>query len=293
MRTSRWSVGCCRGACGPISATSTPSADALGDETGDPRRSLHLLDWWRRELDRCYEGRPRHPVFVVLAQTIARHDIPRKPFDDLIDAFVQDQKITRYDTFEQVVDYCTRSADPVGRLVLYVCGYRDAERQKLSDATCTALQLANFWQDVRRDVVERDRVYIPEDVARKHGLDIALMVKAVKIDHAAGPHCRACDSSQRVPSAGINAILPAYRNTIRDLVERTWPRFATGRALLPRVDRRVRADVKLFTEGGECILRLIERLNYNTLQTRPTLGRGARTALMMRALWNRVAGGAA
>ena len=113
-------------------------ADDLGDETGDPQRSLELLAWWRREVDLCYAGNPRHPVFVALNQTIHRHDIPRKPFDDLIDAFVQDQTVTRYRTWEQVLDYCTRSADPVGRLVLYLAGVRDEERQKLSDATCTA-----------------------------------------------------------------------------------------------------------------------------------------------------------
>jgi len=137
-------------------------ADDLGDETGDPRRSLELLDWWRQELDACYRGEPRHPVFVALKPTIEKHDIPATPFEKLIDAFVQDQGLTRSHTWEQVVDYCTRSADPVGRLVLYMCGYRDEQRQRLSDCTCTALQLANFWQDVRRDILERDRIYVPD-----------------------------------------------------------------------------------------------------------------------------------
>lgn len=266
-------------------------ADDLGDETGDRQRSLELLNWWRREVDHCYAGQPRHPVFVALSQTIERHDIPRKPFDDLIDAFVQDQTVTRYDTFDQVVDYCTRSADPVGRLVLYLCGHRDEPRQQLSDATCTALQLANFWQDVRRDMVERDRVYIPEDVARRHGLDIELMVKAVRIDHEAGPHCRACGPSHRTPSAGIHAMLPAYRATLCELVNRTRPMFARGRGLWPLIDRNVRSDIKLFTLGGESILRMIERLNYNTLQTRPSLGKGAKIVLMMRAAAGKLAGG--
>ena len=110
-------------------------ADDLGDETGSRERSVELLEWWRRELDACYDGQPRHPVFIALSPTIERHDIPRKPFDDLIDAFLQDQRVVRYDTWEQVCDYCTRSADPVGRLVLYLAGYRDDERQRLSDAT--------------------------------------------------------------------------------------------------------------------------------------------------------------
>lgn len=268
-------------------------ADDLGDQTGDRQRSLDLLAWWRREIDACYDGRPRHPVFVALNRTIRRHDIPRKPFDDLVDAFVQDQTLTRYDTFEQVLDYCTRSANPVGRLVLYVCGYRDQRRQQLSDATCTALQLANFWQDVRRDILERDRVYVPAEVAARHRLDIGLMVKAVQIDHDAGPNCTACGTGQSIPSAGINAIGPAYRATIRDLVDRTWPLFERGRGLLPLVLRDVRLDIRLFTLGGESILRMIERLNYNTLVARPSLSRGAKIALLMRAVVGKVVGGAA
>ena len=260
-------------------------ADDLGDETGDRRRSLDLLAWWRQEVDRCYEGSPRHPVFIALKPTIDKHDIPRKPFDDLIDAFVQDQTVTRYDTYDQVLDYCTRSADPVGRLVLYLCGYRDEQRQQLSDATCTALQLANFWQDVRRDVIERDRVYIPADVARAHDLDIELMVKAIRADAAAcearGEGC--CDASH-LTSAGIRALLPAYRATLHDLVDRTEVLFVKGRALLPMIDAEYRVDIALFSRGGEAILRMIRRLDYNTLATRPSLSKGAKVALMMRAL---------
>ncbi len=261
-------------------------ADDLGDEVGDRARSTELLSWWRAELAACYAGLPRHPVFVALAPVIERHDIPQQPFDDLIDAFVQDQSVTRYDTWEQVLDYCTRSADPVGRLVLYLCDYRDAQRQQLSDATCTALQLANFWQDVRRDVLERDRVYIPRDVAHRHGLDIDLMVKAITLDEQGcaqrGSAC--CPAGARVPSAGIHALLPAYRATLRELVERTAPLFAQGRALWPLLAGQVRTDVKLFTLGGEAVLRMIRRLDYNTLQTRPSLSKGAKLALMLQAL---------
>jgi squalene synthase HpnC len=264
-------------------------ADDLGDETGDPQRSLELLDWWRTELDACYANQPRHPVFVALRHTIDKHDIPRKPFDDLIDAFVQDQTVTQYKTWDQVLDYCTRSADPVGRLVLYMCGYRDAERQQLSDATCTALQLANFWQDVRRDILERDRVYIPQDVARRHDLDIGLMVTAVKADDASTPVCGSCAT---VPSAGMHALLPAYRATVRELVQRTWPLFERGRDLWPMVARDVRTDIKLFTLGGESIMKMIRRNNYNTLTHRPKLSKAAKLALMGRALIGKVTGGA-
>ena len=266
-------------------------ADDLGDETGDRQRSLELLAWWRRELDLCYAGTPRHPVFVALAHTIARHDIPRKPFDDLIDAFVQDQQVTRYETFDQLLDYCTRSADPVGRLVLYMCGHRDAERQRLSDATCTALQLANFWQDVRRDILHRDRVYLPADVAHRHGLHVKMMVHAVKLDADpanADPatHCSSCAADR--PGAGLRAMLPAYRGAIRELVDRTWPLFERGRGLWPLVEPDIRTDIKLFTLGGEAVLRRIEKMNYETLLRRPRIGKATKAALLLRALAGRL-----
>src|SRR5436189_3818266 len=126
-------------------------SDDLGDEVGDPAQSLVLLDEWQAELDRCYAGTPRHPVFVALRETVRALDIPKQPFADLLIAFRQDQTTTRYPTFDDLLGYCRYSANPVGRLVLYICGYRDAERQQLSDHTCTALQLANCSQDVAAD----------------------------------------------------------------------------------------------------------------------------------------------
>ncbi len=123
-------------------------SDDLGDEVGDTAASIELLDQWQRELDACYAGSPKHPVFVALAETVRECDIPKHEFSDLLIAFRQDQTITRFDTFDDVLAYCHYSANPVGHLVLSLCGYRDAERQQLSDYTCTALQLANFWQDV-------------------------------------------------------------------------------------------------------------------------------------------------
>jgi squalene synthase HpnC len=146
-------------------------ADDLGDEIGNPRESLRLLEWWRGELDGMYEGRASHPVFVALQQTAARHELPKQPFADLIRAFVQDQTVVRYSTYEDLFGYCRYSANPVGRLVLHLCGYRDAQRQALSDATCTALQLANFWQDVARDL-EKGRVYIPLEAMERHGYTV-------------------------------------------------------------------------------------------------------------------------
>src|ERR1700688_4858696 len=144
-------------------------SDDLGDEVPDHARALALLDDWERELDACYAGHPSHPVLIALAPTIKAFDIPSEPFRDLLTAFRQDQHAPRYETWGDVIGYCRYSANPVGRLVLYLCGYRDAMRQQLSDATCTALQLANFWQDVSRDL-EKGRIYIPLDALAAHGL---------------------------------------------------------------------------------------------------------------------------
>ncbi|NBC10637.1 MAG: squalene synthase HpnC [Planctomycetes bacterium] len=255
-------------------------ADDLGDEADNPDQATRLLAWWRRELDLCYDAQPRHPVFVALRGTIEKRGLPRQPFDDLIDAFLQDQSVTRYDSWDQLLDYCTRSANPVGRLVLYLVGVRDAESQRLSDATCTALQLTNFWQDVRRDILERDRVYLPADVAGKHRLSRGLLVEAVKTDAAVVDECGCVD----VPTAGVSALLPSFRATLRELVGRTRPMFDEGRKLWPRVPRDVRIDIKLFTLGGEAVLKMIERRGYDTLTARPSLGRGAKAGLLLRAV---------
>src|SRR5215468_9806840 len=144
-------------------------ADDLGDEISEKERALELIDWWESELDACYEGRPSHPVFIALRQTILAKDVPKQPFADLLKAFRQDQVVKRYPNWNAVLAYCVYSANPVGRLVLYLCGYRDEQRQRLSDATCTALQLANFWQDVSR-ALDKGRVYIPLDAALAQGL---------------------------------------------------------------------------------------------------------------------------
>lgn len=273
-------------------------ADDLGDEAEDPQRSLRLLAWWRREIDACYAGRPRHPVFVALHRTIQRHEIPRKPFDDLVDAFVQDQNVWRYETWGQVLDYCQRSANPVGRLVLYLCGYRDALRQGYSDATCTGLQLTNFWQDVRRDILERNRVYIPQEVARQHGLSISQLVDGVRGAYGGGADVGGGGGvfGGSPQTAGrIQELMPAYRATVRELVERTWPLFDEGKKLWPLVSPEVRVDIQLFTAGGESILRMIRRRGYDTLTCRPSLGKAGKAALMLRAavkkIWVDLRGG--
>src|SRR5271168_2561413 len=144
-------------------------SDDLGDEVGDTAASLELLDQWQSELDACYEGTPKHPVFVALAEAVRLFDIPKHEFSDLLIAFRQDQTITRFETFDDVLGYCRYSANPVGHLVLYLCGYHDAERQQLSDYTCTALQLANFWQDVSIDYF-KGRIYLPLEDLRRYSV---------------------------------------------------------------------------------------------------------------------------
>ena len=232
-------------------------ADDLGDEMGDAAESLRLLDWWRGELDAMYEGRARHPVFVALMPTVVEHGIPREPFAQLIQAFVQDQTVSRYRDFEALFSYCRYSANPVGRLVLYLCGYGDAERQRLSDATCTALQLANFWQDVTVDL-EKDRVYIPLDVIGRHGYTIEELF--------------------------ARRFTPAFREVMREIVERARCLFLEGRPLAGCVDRRLALDIDLFSRGGLRVLEKIEQQGYDVLHARPAVSKAERVGLLLQSL---------
>lgn len=239
-------------------------ADDLGDEVGDRAESLRLLGQLGAMTRDCCAGQATTALFVALAGTIRKYDIPIKPFLDLIDAFEQDQRIVRYETFEQVVDYCRRSADPVGRLVLYMCGYRDERRQILSDKICTALQLTNFWQDVRRDILERDRIYLPRESLERFGID----EKQIREGR--------CDDN--------------YRKLIQFEVDRTDAMFDQGEALLPLLDRSVRAQISLFAKGGRAILRAIRRQNYDTLASRPSLSKLQKGRLILSALAGYLAG---
>src|ERR1700730_4928709 len=232
-------------------------ADDLGDEISSKERALELLDWWERELEDCYDGQPSHPVFVALRETIVAKDIPKKPFLDLLKAFRQDQVVKRYATWDGVLDYCVYSANPVGRLVLYLCGYRDQQRQRLSDATCTAFHLENFWQDVSRDL-EKVRIYIPLDVAAEHGLTEADVVERRFDDR--------------------------YVNLMKDLIARTRALFAEGMPLAKMVDTRLSVDLEMFSRGGLAVLDAIEAAGYNTLQHRPSIGKGKQARLLGRAL---------
>src|SRR6266481_6135328 len=232
-------------------------ADDLGDEVPDTMRALELLDWWERELDACYDGRPSHPVFVALRETVVAKHIPKQPFADLLKAFRRDQTVKRYPNWEAALDYCVYSANPVGRLVLYVCGYRDEERQRLSDATCTALQLANFWQDVSRDL-EKGRIYIPFDAAASHGLDENDIVE------------RRFDER--------------YVRLMKDLIARTRTLFAEGMPLARMVQGRLSIDLEMFSRGGLAVLDAIEATGYDTLHHRPAISKSKQARLLGRAL---------
>ncbi|MEM6553766.1 MAG: squalene synthase HpnC [Planctomycetota bacterium] len=242
-------------------------ADDLGDEAGSVAEASRLLRWWRGELDAMFRGEAKHPVFVALWPEVERYGLPRQAFEDLIDAFEQDQRVSRYDTWEQLLDYCSRSANPVGRLVLKLFGYDDDERLRLSDATCTALQLTNFWQDVRRDLLERDRVYLPRDIADGYGLDVEELPRLVRGD--GGELVEVCERCAA---------------TVREAAERTWPMFAEGRGLWKLVGGRLRVDVALFTLGGEAVLRRVDGMYGKTLERRPRLGKVARVGLGLRGL---------
>ncbi len=221
-------------------------SDDLGDEVGDPEQSLALLDLWGEQLDACYRGESRHPVFVALAATIAECNIPKQPFADLLVAFREDQTITRFASMEEVLGYCRYSANPVGHLVLYCAGYRDAEMLRLSDYTCSALQLANFWQDVRVDY-EKGRVYIPLEDMRRFGVEEAV-----------------------IASGEMN---PAFQELMRYEVNETRKMFAAGGPLIDMVDRELAIDLDLFTRGGLEILNAIEAQDYDVLRARPSISK--------------------
>lgn len=241
-------------------------ADDLGDEMGGPEASLRLLDWWRRELDACYAGTPTHPVMVALAGTVERHDLPIAPFADLIDAFVQDQHVNRYRDWPQLLDYCRRSADPVGRLVLMLLAEPRTEAVfSASDAICTALQLTNHWQDVARDVVERDRIYLPTEFWP--GEDFADRLR------------RSAERGWAVD----DTFLEESRVVVRRCVERTWPFFERGDALLGLVSPTGRPVIRLFRDGGMHVLRTIELWDCETALHRPRLTRTRKLLLVARA----------
>jgi squalene synthase HpnC len=239
-------------------------SDDLGDEVGDATASLELLDQWEQELDAGYNGTPKHPVFVALAETVREFDIPKHEFSDLLRAFRQDQTVTRFQTFHDLLGYCRYSANPVGHLVLYLCGYRDPERQRLSDFTCTALQLANFWQDVTTDY-SKGRIYLPlEDLHR---------FKVSEDDIARGQNTA------------------AFCSMMKFEVERALDWFHQGRPLIAKVDRELAIDLDLFSRGGQEILDAIGKQHYAVLGHRPSISKPRKLALVARAVMGKLLGG--
>jgi squalene synthase HpnC len=238
-------------------------SDDLGDEVGDTAASLQLLDQWETELNACYDGQPRHPVFVALAETVRQFEIPKHEFADLLAAFRQDQRITRYHTFDDLLGYCRYSANPVGHLVLYLCGYRDAERQQFSDFTCTALQLANFWQDVTADFA-KGRIYLPLEDLRRFGV------------------------SEEGIRDGENTL--AFREMMKFEVVRAREWFKQGLPLIAKVDRTLAIDIELFSRGGQEILNSIERQHYAVLGRRPAISKSRKLALVARATLGKLLG---
>jgi squalene synthase HpnC len=232
-------------------------ADDLGDEMESREESLRLLAWWRGELNDMFGGEASHPVFVALRNTVTRHSIPLEPFDRLIQAFEQDQMVSRYETFDDVLGYCVNSANPVGHLVLYLCGYRDSERQRLSDYTCTALQLANFWQDITVDL-QKDRVYLPLDLMAKHGYTVDDLF-----------------------AHRYNA---AFQGAMREAVAVAQNLFERGLPLIRMVDRRLALDLELFSRGGMKILHKIRAQNYDVLGHRPYISKPERVGILLRCL---------
>ncbi len=232
-------------------------ADDLGDEIDDPQESLKLLAWWRDELESMYKGEAVHPVFVALKSTVERFQIPIQPFDRLICAFEQDQTVTRYRSFEELFGYCVNSANPVGHLVLYLGGYRDSDRHALSDYTCTALQLANFWQDVTVDLL-KDRVYLPLDLLEKH--------------------------DYRIEDLYARRFDPRFAHVMAEAVEIADQLFRKGLPLIDTVDRRLALDLQLFSSGGMAILRKIREQRYDVLAQRPHISKVERLGILLRCL---------
>jgi squalene synthase HpnC len=232
-------------------------ADDLGDEIGDCAESLKLLGWWRTELQAMFRGEASHPVFIALQCTVDKFRIPIDPFDRLIQAFEQDQRVTRYREWDDVLGYCVNSANPVGHLVLYLCGYRDAERQQLSDYTCTALQLANFWQDVTVDLL-KDRVYLPLELLERHEYTVDDLF-ARKFDNR-------------------------FEKIMQEAVAVADDLFRQGLPLIRTVDRRLALDLELFSRGGMRVLDKIRAQDYNVLKQRPVISKWERVGILLSCL---------
>jgi squalene synthase HpnC len=225
-------------------------ADDLADETGDPQRSLELLRWWEAELKGCYAGKVVHPVFVALSETIRLFD--------LLVAFRQDQTVTRYETFDQLLEYCRYSANPVGRLVLHLGRCCTPQRASLADSICTGLQLANFWQDVARDW-DRGRVYLPQVDCRRFGYGD---------EDFANRRCT-----------------PAFRRLLAAQVEQAEGWLRRGLPLVGMMPPELRLDVALFIRGGLAILEAVRRQDYDVWTRRPVVSKTRKLRILADCWW--------
>jgi squalene synthase HpnC len=233
-------------------------ADDLADETGDPQQSLALLRWWETQLRDCFQRKTTHPVFISLAETVSQFAIPADPFVDLLAAFGQDQRVTRYDSSEQLLEYCRYSANPVGRLVLHLGRCFSVERARLSDSICTGLQLANFCQDVARDW-ERGRIYLPMSECRSFGFDEASFARCQCNDH--------------------------FRRLLAAQVEQAEGLLREGLPLIDLMPGELQLDISLFLHGGLAILQAIRRQNYDVWTRRPTVAKIEKFQLLAKCWW--------
>ena len=237
-------------------------SDDLGDE-GDTLsevgrlKASEQIERWEEELKSCFRVTPKHPVFVALRRTVEKYELPMEPFRDLISAFKQDQAKFQYDTYEELLDYCRRSANPVGRLYLMLFGKNEEKLSELSDYICTGLQLTNFWQDVERDL-KIGRIYIPLEDMEHYGYSIKEL------------HNRTFNRN--------------FRNLLAFQVERTFELFKHGSELEDRVSKKLALEIRLFRKGGERILRKIQALDYNVFRKRPVLSRLEKWRLFIEAL---------
>lgn len=240
------------------------TADDFADEgygtATTPEDRLRLLDEWEFQLESCYRGIASHPIFIALAETVRELRLPIQLFRDLLSAFKQDVVKTRYVDFDDVLDYCRRSANPVGRLILLLFGYREESLHKLSDYLCTALQLANFWQDVAVDL-QKDRVYLPLEEMQQFGY-----------------------SEEELFAQQFNS---RYAELLKFQVDRTWQLFAYGKALPQLVSGRLSCELSLTWHGGTRILELIARNGYDTLRQRPKITKWDKIVLLTRAISRR------
>lgn len=233
-------------------------ADDLADETIDGHDSLALLDWWEQQLRDCYRGEATHPVFISLSETVREFEIPIQPWLDLLTAFRQDQRVARYETFDELLGYCRNSANPVGRLVLHLGRCATPDRAQWSDSICTGLQLANFLQDVAGDW-DRGRIYVPRESLKRFGYDETAFGR------------RECNDT--------------FRRMMATEVDRAEQFLLEGLPLVRSAPEKLRVDVELFIRGGQAILQRIRAVEYDVWSQRPRVSRWQRVRLLGGCLW--------